>query len=273
MKKTVKISFVQGRLSNQIGSNFQYFPIDNWQNELKDANKIGLSNIEWIVSDLSNPIFNNEFLKLIILYLKKLKIKISSISLDFLMTRPFYNLGKKDLDWLIKKLNLISKRFGKLRINLPIEEESRVFNYQQLSKLKKNLKYFEKKISKIFLISIETDISPNNILKLLSKKNFKRIGLNIDIGNIEANGYDIESYFSELKDFIFGIHIKNRNSLFSRSKMLTNKKNLNYTILHLNSLKKLNDITLQTFRDNKNFKNQLNKNFKFIQSKLVDERI
>ena len=45
--KKYKLSFVQGRLSPQIGSNFQYFPIDNWENELKVANKIGLKNIEW----------------------------------------------------------------------------------------------------------------------------------------------------------------------------------------------------------------------------------
>ena len=59
-----KLSFVQGRFS-QIGSYFQYFPIDNWENELKVANKIGLKNIEWIISDLSNPLFNKTFFKII----------------------------------------------------------------------------------------------------------------------------------------------------------------------------------------------------------------
>ena len=71
-----KLSFVQGRLSPQIGSIYQYFPVDNWQNELMEAKKIGLNNIEWIVSDLSNPIFNSNFLKIILINLKKNKINI-----------------------------------------------------------------------------------------------------------------------------------------------------------------------------------------------------
>lgn len=273
MTKKIKISFVQGRLSKQIGSNFQYFPIDNWQNEIREAKRIGLANIEWIISDFSNPIFNNIFVKLIINYLKKFNIKISSLSLDFLMKQPFYNLNINDLKWLIQKLNLISKKFGKLRVNIPIEEESRVHNYEQMLKFERNLDYFKKKISKIFLISIETDISPDNVFKLLRKKKFKGIGINLDIGNIEANGYNIETYFKKLNNLIFGIHIKNRNILFSKSKMLKNKKNLNYIFKNLNSLKKLNDITLQTFRDNKNFKNQLITNLKLVKLKLKDERI
>jgi len=273
MKKKIKISFVQGRLSKQIGSNFQYFPIDNWQNEIKEAKKIGLNNIEWIISDFSNPIFNDEFAKLIIGYLKKFNIKISSLSLDFLMKQPFYSLKIDDLKWLIQKLNLVSRKFGTLRINIPIEEESRVFRHEQMIKLEKNLKYFKKKISKVFLISIETDISPDNLLKLLTKKSFKGIGINLDIGNIEANGYNIEIYFKKLKNLIFGVHIKNRNILFSKSKMLKNKKNLNYIFKNLNVLKKLNDITLQTYKDNKNFKNQLIKNLKLVNLKLNNERI
>jgi sugar phosphate isomerase/epimerase len=273
VKKKIKISFVQGRLSKQVGSNFQYFPIDNWQNEIREAKKIGLANIEWIISDFSNPIFNTIFVKSIINCLKKFNIKISSLSLDFLMKQPFYSLNINDLKWLIQKLNLISKKFGKLRINIPIEEESRVFNYQQMVKLEKNLEYFKKKISKIFLISIETDISPENVSNLLRKKKFRGIGINLDIGNIEANGYNIETYFEKLKNLIFGVHIKNRNILFSKSRMLKNKKNLNYIFKNLNSLNKLNDITLQTFKDNKNFKNQLIKNLKLVQLKFKNERV
>ena len=57
------LSFVQGRLSKKIGSKLQYFPINNWQNEISIAQKIGFKYIEWIVSDYSNPIFNQIFQK------------------------------------------------------------------------------------------------------------------------------------------------------------------------------------------------------------------
>ena len=48
-----KLSFVQGRLSKKIGTNFQHFPINNWQDEFTIAKRIKIKNIEWIISDLS----------------------------------------------------------------------------------------------------------------------------------------------------------------------------------------------------------------------------
>ena len=67
MKKNKKsiFLFVMGRLSKKIGSHFQYFPIDNWQNEIRLSKKFNFTGIEWIISDFSNPIFNNEFTKII----------------------------------------------------------------------------------------------------------------------------------------------------------------------------------------------------------------
>ena len=134
-----KLSFVQGRLSPQVGSNYQYFPIDNWQNELKIAKKIGIQNIEWIISDLSNPIFNIEFIKFIKSNLKESKVNISSISLDFLMKNPIHTQKIEDLNWLIKKLNIVSKNFDNIRLNIPVEESSTISNSSELKNLQKKL--------------------------------------------------------------------------------------------------------------------------------------
>ena len=272
--KKYKLSFVQGRLSPQIGSIYQYFPVDNWQNELMEAKKIGLNNIEWIVSDLSNPIFNSNFLKIILINLKKNKINISSMSLDYLMKEPLYSQKIEDVNWLIKKLNAISTKLGKIRLNIPIEEISGIFNSYQVIKVIKNLKILKKNLSKKFLISLETDMSPKNLHILLNKKELRGIGVNIDIGNIDANGYDIKEYFLCLKKLIYGVHIKNRGLLFSKSKMLESNKSLNYVINNLDKLNNINDLTLQTYKDNKNYKSQLIQNFKLIKKKLnISERI
>ena len=92
--KNFQLSFVQGRLSQKIGSNFQHFPINNWQNEIKLAKKIGIKSIEWIISDLSNPIFNDSSISEINKLLKKNKINISSLSLDLMMTKSLYKWEK-----------------------------------------------------------------------------------------------------------------------------------------------------------------------------------
>ncbi len=268
-----KLAFVQGRISPQIGSAFQYFPIDNWHKELNEAKNIGLKNIEWIVSDLSNPIFSPIFLKIINQILKKNKIDISSISLDYLMKKPLYSEKTEDLNWIVKKLNFLKNKNKKIRLNIPIEESSSIFNHHQVSRLLKNLNFIRKKLSSKYILSLETDLSPQNLALFLNKKQTKGIGVNIDLGNIEANGYDIKEYFFKLKNLIYGIHIKNRGPLFSNSKMLKSNKTLHFTFENLNSLKNLNDITLQSFKDNSNYKKQIIKNLKFINKLLTDERI
>ena len=268
-----KLSFVQGRISPQIGSAYQYFPIDNWQNELIDAKKIGLKNVEWIVSDLSNPIFNPIFFNIIKKSLKKNKIDIASISLDYLMKRPLYAESIEDLNWIVKKLNTLITKKKIVRLNIPIEESSSIYNFSQVSKILKNLNFIKKKLSKNYIISLETDISPQNLTVFLKKKQVRGIGINIDLGNIEANGYNIKEYISKLSNLIYGIHIKNRGSLFSKSKMLKNNKTLGYVLSNLINLKNLNDVTVQSFKDKTNYKKQFIQNFNFINKILRDERI
>ena len=37
--KKINLSYVIGRFSPQLGAKFQYFPIDNWQKDLRTAKK------------------------------------------------------------------------------------------------------------------------------------------------------------------------------------------------------------------------------------------
>ena len=56
--------------------------------------------------------------------------------------------------------------------------------------------------------------------------------------------------------------------------MLESNKSLNYVINNLDKLNNINDLTLQTYKDNKNYKSQLIQNFKLIKKKLnISERI
>ena len=90
----VELSYIIGRFSKKIGSNFQYFPIDNWEEDLKIANKLKILNVEWIISDFSNPIFSKSFLSIIKKELKKNKIKISCIGLDIFLKEPIFRINK-----------------------------------------------------------------------------------------------------------------------------------------------------------------------------------
>ena len=95
MKK--KIGFMQGRLIDSEKKNsIQYFPEKNWQNELRLGKKIGLKIIEWTINYENikkNPIYNGDISNLKKM-IKKFKIKVSSITNDYFMQKPFFKKKK-----------------------------------------------------------------------------------------------------------------------------------------------------------------------------------
>lgn len=252
--KKINISYVIGRLSKQIGKKFQYFPIDNWQKDLVLAKKFGFNGVEWIISDYSNPIFNNFFLKEIKKELKKRKIKITSIALDLIMDEPLHRMSLLNLKWLIKKIILIQNNIKINRINVPIEEHARFRNYIEMKIAIKKLSLILNNLGKKSKISIETDLNPRKLIHLLKSKNLRRLGLLIDLGNIRANGYNLEDYFKYFKEKIYGFHIKFREKNFGKSKKIPiHFKELTIMKKNLLKLNNLEDITFQTFRSHDNF--------------------
>ena len=265
MKKNKKIyfSFVMGRLSKKIGNHFQYFPIDNWQNEISLSKKFNFTGMEWIISDFSNPIFNNEFLKIIKNNLVQKKIAISSISMDLIMDNPLHTISKLDLYWLIEKILFLQKNFKLPRISFPIEERARFKSKDQKKTAIKNLKIIVSKLSPKSKICIETDLPIKTLTSLFKSKGLEKLGILIDIGNIRANGFKIENYFKHFSNKIYGIHIKYRDKNFGKSKIIKrNFRELEYVKSRLNKLKNLNDITFQTYRSDNYFIKDIKKNLK-----------
>jgi len=264
------LSFVQGRLSKKIGSKFQYFPINNWQNEMPIARKIGFKYIEWIISDYNNPIFNKIFQNQILQVLKKNKIRISSIGLDLLMREPLFKIHNDDLEWLLLNLKIILKRFNPKRINIPIEENSRLSNNFDYKIVKKRLHKIIKILGINSKISIESDLSLKNLDHLLSAKELKKLGILLDIGNIKADGFSIENYISKFSNRIYGIHVKKRGIFFKKSEIIDKSYHeLRYVFDNISKLTNLNDITLQSFRSNSSYINELKLAYKIVKKEIT----
>ncbi len=261
INKNILYSYVQGRLSAQMASKYQHFPISDWQKELITANKLGFKGIEWLISDLSNPLFNLDFIKLIKNKIKKNKLIISSISLDLIMDNPLHKMNKQDASWLINKINNANKYLKIKRVSIPIEERSRFNNDKEKKKAFSILRLFCKKISRNINLCIETDISPNALKRLFDYPSFKRLGLLLDLGNTRAHGFRIEDYFINFQAKIYSIHIKYRDHNYGKSKVIPKNGfyELSYLIKNVGKLKNLNDISFQTFKSKnyylKNLKN------------------
>ena len=166
--KKINYSYVLGRFSEEIGSKFQYFPINSWQEDLKNAKKFKFDGTEWIISDFSNPIFNNNFRGIIKKELKKNKLKICSISLDLIMDNPLHIISKDDVEWLAKELKKVIDYFSIIRVSIPIEERSRFNNYIEKKRALTNLRRFYTILSSKTNLCIETYMSPYSLKSLFN---------------------------------------------------------------------------------------------------------
>ncbi len=256
--KDFNFSYVIGRFSKKIGSKFQHFPIDNWEKDLDFAKKFNFDGTEWIISDFSNPIFNESFRKIIKKKLKKKRMKIFSISLDLIMNNPLHKIHENDVTWLINMLNKVIKYFSIKRVTIPIEERSRFNNFDEKKIALKNLKKFYLEINKVSNLCVETDISPHSLKSFLNLKSFEDLGILLDVGNTKAHGYSVKDYIELHPNRIYGIHIKYRDKFYGKSSII--KKNFNelkILMQNINKLKNCKDITFQTFFSDKNFLNDM----------------
>lgn len=261
--KRINYSFVMGRLSDKVGGEFQYFPIDAWQKELEIGKNYGFDGVEWIISDYSNPIFNKLFLQNIKKNLNKRKMKICSLALDLIMKEPLHKIKYENLIWLVKKIVYIQKNFKIPRITVPIEETCRYRNHKEKNKSLKNLNFIVKKLSSRSSISIETDLSIKELKSIFNNKNFLRLGLLIDLGNLRALNRSLKTYFNLFSNKIYGIHVKYRDKNHGSSKNIPTKFN-EVQILSkcFDKAFNLKDITFQTYRSKHNYLYDMKKNIK-----------
>jgi sugar phosphate isomerase/epimerase len=266
----VNISIVQGRLTTMVGGRYQHFPIHGWRDEFKTASQLGFDGIEWIISDFSNPIFDPISLDQVKEISNETGINISSISLDLLMYNPIQMVDWKDISWMFERLCLAVAKLGVSRISIPVEENSGIRNSKDaelvISRLAKVLKHFGDQIP---YICIETDLSVKNICHLINLPDLINLGILLDIGNVAANGYNIDDYFNLCADRIYGVHIKDRGEFFLPNVTIGGGiGEIKLFLNRSNELSNLTSITLQSYRTPDNYINNAKSALDYVRKEL-----
>ena len=85
----------------------------------------------------------------------------------------------------------------------------------------------------------------------------------IDLGNIRASNRRIQDYLDKFSDRIFSIHIKFRDKNWGKSTHIPKDFfELGHVKHNFHRLKKINDITFQTFRSDNKFLNDMKRSIK-----------
>lgn len=211
------VGFMQGRLSEVIDGKIQAFPWRFWQEEFRQAREIEIALMEWTLDqdDLyKNPFMTAEGQKAIIRLSEETGLKIPSLTGDCFMQAPFWKSAPDNRKSLIDDFNAVVCACGSLNVQIvvvPLVDNGALTSEKEERYLIDVLAEHEP----IFVangvkIAFESDFAPIALERFIGKMNPNIFGINYDIGNSAALGFNINEEFSSYGYRILNVHIKDR---------------------------------------------------------------
>ena len=258
---------MQGRLLPKYRNEYQSHPVLFWEKEFEIANKIGLKHIEFIFDNNNphlNPLMNYDGIKKIKKKIKKNKIFVKNICADYFMAKPISNIDQFSFNENIETFKILVKNSSLLGVkdiiipcvdNSSLNSSVKILNFLRfVDKIKFTLDKFN------INFSLETDLNPKKIKKLLKDVDFNKFKINYDVGNSASLGFSIEEEFENYGNSISTIHIKDRK--YKKKSVFLGKGDVDFKLFFklLNKLKFNGYYTMQVYRDRSGlgiFKKQL----------------
>lgn len=211
------IGFIQGRLCDCVDGKIQAFPWRDWENEFPAAASIGLHQLEWTLDQerlYENPLMTNDGQKKILGLCQQYDVSIPSLTGDCFMQEPFWKRrgqARTDLQSDFMAIVRACSNVGISMIVVPLVDNGRIetadhedtvvdFLLAQQSYLS------EHRVQVVF----ESDFAPDELAKFISRLPVKHFGINYDIGNSAALGFDPTEEFEAYGSRVMNVHIKDR---------------------------------------------------------------
>ena len=213
----MSIGFMQGRLSPLVNDKIQAFPWDHWQQEFKIAYDNGFSIMEWTLDQgelYDNPLMTSVGQQEIKGLSNQYKISIPSLTGDCFMQAPFYKVKGKNRESLLQDLQNIITSCGLLGVEFivfPLVDNGRLENSEQEKVILKGLSLVEPDLHKYGIdIVFESDFTPDRLKDFIDRFSPENYGINYDIGNSAAMGFDPKEEISLYGHRIMNVHVKDR---------------------------------------------------------------
>lgn len=252
---SLRIGFMQGRLSALENGLIQSFPWKNWQVEIVEASLNNYKFIEWTLDNerlYENPIMHESGRQLIKKLINKHSVSINSLTADCFMQKPFWKEDGESIKVFQKDFLNVVKSCASIKVKLlvvPLVDNGSIKNVNEenvlLNFLKENYNFF--KINKMKII-FESDFPPLQLKKFINKLPADVFGINYDTGNSANLGYNSKDEFKAYGSRIWNVHIKDR--LFGGPTVPLTEGNVNFEEV-FSALKMINykgNFILQTAR-------------------------
>lgn len=213
----MKIGFMQGRLSPLVNNKIQAFPYENWKTEFSEADRLGIRAMEWTLDQHnlhSNPLMTDFGRAEIGSLSSKFNVEVPSVTGDCFMQSPFWKIeGRQSLQLQadLKSVIYSCSKMGISKLVVPLVDNGSIETDAQRLKLLDFSKTLlpSLKRSKIQIV-FESDFAPEKLKEFIDDFDTSFFGVNYDIGNSAALGFDVEKEFDAYGHRVRNVHIKDR---------------------------------------------------------------
>lgn len=212
-----QIGFMQGRLCERVDGKIQAFPWRDWENEFPGAATIDLHLMEWTLDQerlYENPLMTADGQEKIRGLCQQYDISIPSLTGDCFMQAPFWKTsGKARIDLLSDFLAIgrACAAVGIRMIVVPLVDNGRLETVEHEDVLVDFLLAQQPFLAEHQLqVIFESDFTPTELARFVARLPAERFGINYDIGNSAAMGFNPAEEFAAYGARVVNIHVKDR---------------------------------------------------------------
>ena len=213
----LEIGFMQGRLSPIVDGRIQSFPWTCWQQEFLLGQRHGFHLIEWTLDQ--DRLYENPLLTLagqveIRALCQLYGFAIPSLTGDCFMQAPFWKAQGVERKTLQRDFGAIAKSCAAVGISMmvvPLVDNGRIEHPDQEDTLVTFLQSQARFLAENGLrVVFESDFEPTELARFIARLDPTRFGINYDIGNSAALGFNPADEFAAYGHRIVNVHIKDR---------------------------------------------------------------
>lgn len=255
MNSRDRIGFMQGRLSPLIDGRIQTFPWPYWQNEFLIAEKHGFRLMEWTLDQ--DKLYENPLLTLvgqteINVLRQRHGLVVASLTGDCFMQAPFWKAQGGEQKALQRDFLAVAEACTAVSISMivvPLVDNGRLENAEHedalIAFLQDHAGFFAEHGLKVVF---ESDFAPADLARFIDRLDPVLFGINYDIGNSAALGFNPSEEISAYGQRIINVHVKDRVLGGTTVPLGTGNADLPETVAALERLDYQGNYILQTAR-------------------------
>jgi L-ribulose-5-phosphate 3-epimerase len=217
MNKRERIGFMQGRLSPLVDGRIQSFPWATWADEFEKADNCEIGLMEWTLDQdrlNDNPLLTPAGQAEIRALCDRYSLAIPSLTGDCFMQAPFWKADAqtaKDLQNDFVAVVGACHAVGIRMLVVPLVDNGRLDTREQEDALVDFLLSQEGYLQSCGVsVIFESDFVPSELARFISRLPLDMFGINYDIGNSAALGFQPKDEFAAYGHRITNVHVKDR---------------------------------------------------------------